>query len=259
MRRLSTRVPLTVIGRCLCSHLAAFAESKKQLVVTSAVVEGDKRYVEGVNFLRSEALPPSIWLADLELSVESATETLIVVSLFAASSFVPGTYLLRASAGPATVQNDVFAVVIGAVGPQGPPGPQGERGDTGPDGLPGPKGEDGAAGPPGPQGVQGTPGTQGATGPAGPQRAVGPQGEPGAQGAPGPPGPEGPLNPNVRATNYSTAVGFGASPTGHEVTAVGVRALEANTTGHGNTASGHVALAFNTSGSDNTAAGFEAP
>lgn len=68
-------MPLTVIGRCLCSHLAAFAESKKQLVVTSAVVTGDKFYVEGVNFQPPGAESLSVWPSWLELAVENTEGT----------------------------------------------------------------------------------------------------------------------------------------------------------------------------------------
>ena len=98
---------------------------------------------------------PEVSIEGLSLTVISYSPTLIVTELPASLIAAPGSYLLRVSRGPATVQNDTFAVTIGATGPKGETGPMGPQGHAGPQGPEGP------AGPPGAQGEPGTPGGAG--------------------------------------------------------------------------------------------------
>ena len=165
----------TVVLFLLASGVAA--GDKPQLVVKSAVADGDRLYIDGVNFLCHADDTASVWLAGEVLAVESASSTALVAVLpLPAPSLAPGTYLLRVSRGPATVENDAFTLAIGAMGPPGPEGPPGREGP------PGPPGEVGQAGPPGPQGLSGEPGVPGVPGLPGP---IGPAGPAGPAGPPG--------------------------------------------------------------------------
>lgn len=167
---MAKRVLALAVGIGLVSFATARADGRNQrppgkhaahdqLRITIAAVEGDKLYIEGVNFLWKRGTTAAVWLADEPLAVESASQTLIVATLpLPASSMTPGTYLLKVARGPASTQADTFAVAIGEVGPEGPagaPGPPGEMGDPGPIGSQGPAGEPGPVGPPGPAGQPG--------------------------------------------------------------------------------------------------------
>jgi hypothetical protein len=104
------------------------------LVITSVVVEGDRLYIEGINFEGRKGAEVMVWLSGEPLSVESATDTLVVARLpLPPESMSAGSYRLTLSRGPAEVQHDSFSVTVGAVGP---PGPRGEPGAPGPFGPP---------------------------------------------------------------------------------------------------------------------------
>ena len=136
-----------------------------------------------------------------------------------------------------TLESAIDDIPAGATGPQGP------------------QGEQGPAGPQGPQGEKGDTGDQGPIGLSGPQ---GPQGE---TGDTGPAGADTPASHDEG--NGNTAVGSDAlvnNDTGwaSDNTAIGDRALEANTKGYSNTAIGALTLIVNTEGDDNVAIGYRA-
>lgn len=124
-----------------------------QLVIASAIANGDVLTIQGVNFGSTEG---SVTLNLVPLHVLGWTDTWIDARL--PESITPGSYLLGVARGRGTVEFNTFAVSIGAAGPPGAAGPAGPQGEPGPQGLQGPAG---------PQGPQGVPGPQGPAGPAG--------------------------------------------------------------------------------------------
>ena len=112
-----------------------------------------------------------------------------------------------------------------------------------------------------PAGATGPAGPAGATGPAGPAGATGPQGPQGETGDTGPAGADTPAS--HAQGNGNTAVGANAlvnNDTGWagNNTAIGDRALQANTRGYSNTAIGSMTLYKNTEGDANVAIGYRA-
>lgn len=118
-------------------------------VILAVRTAGDALLIEGRH------LPPSprVTLGPFELSVISATPSLIVAALPA--GIAPGSYAVAVRASR-FFQASVFVATIGSVGPPGPKGDQGDKGDKGDKGD---QGEPGPAGPAGPQGLPGLPGT----------------------------------------------------------------------------------------------------
>ena len=140
---------------------AAAQSSRPQLLIVQAEADlnAETLLIRGQYFLWAGDDSAVVTLVGTPLTVYDLTETEILAQL--PVDLAPGGYLLNVSRGNGTVQNDTFALTIGAVGPQGPHGPvgpQGPMGDTGPQGLPGaqgPQGERGETGPEGPQGPKG--------------------------------------------------------------------------------------------------------
>ena len=119
----------------------------------------------------------------------------------------------------------------------------------------------GATGPQGPQGEKGDKGDKGDTGDQGPIGLTGPQGPQGETGDTGPAGADTPAS--HAQGNGNTAVGANAlvnNDTGWagNNTAIGDRALEANTRGYSNTAIGSMTLYNSTEGDANVAIGYRA-
>ena len=184
----------------VCSVVAA-AQGGPQLAITGAEADTDAGTLQiyGRNFIASNGALPAVALAGAPLVVQTIDNGYIKAWL--PVGITPGSYRVTVSRGTGAVQNDSFAVTIGAAGPIGATGPQGAQGEPGPQGDQGPTGPPGATGAQGPQGdtgpqgPQGDPGPQGPTGEQGPQGATGPQGIPGPTGATGPQGPQGPIGP----------------------------------------------------------------
>ncbi|MBK7864148.1 MAG: IPT/TIG domain-containing protein [Archangiaceae bacterium] len=175
-------VTLVVVSQALFGSQTAAAASPNQLSISSADVDYStaQLFIYGHNFGTS----PTVTLAEVALTVTSASDDTVVAKVPGSFITHPGTYLLGVSrGGPSAVASSVFALTLGAVGP---------KGDTGATGAQGPVGAQGVQGVQGPQGAQGLPGEPGATGPAGAPGAAGPTGPQGPQGAQGPQGPQGP-------------------------------------------------------------------
>lgn len=139
---------------------------RPQLIVTQAVANLDAQLlvIDGRYFVWANDDPPIVTLAGMPLTILNVSDTQIQAMLPALGA---GDYLLRVSRGNGAVQNDAFALTLGAVGPQGPKGDKGdpgEKGDAGEKGEPGEQGEPGADGAPGAKGDKGDPGSPGPPG-----------------------------------------------------------------------------------------------
>lgn len=95
---------------------------------------------------------PAVTLGGFDVTLISASDSLLRVQLPAAIAVAPGSYQLAVSRGHGSRDTATFALTIGAVGPQGPQGDQGLQGPAGPQG---PAGAQGPAGPAGPAGLGG--------------------------------------------------------------------------------------------------------
>lgn len=139
----------------LAGSAAAQSSSRPQLLITRADADlaAETLLIEGQHFVWANDDQTAVILAGSPLAVHTIGETHILAQLPPGLS--PGGYLLKVSRGAGAVQNDTFALTVGAVGPQGPQGPQGPMGNTGPQGLPGETGDPGQKGDPGPQGPRG--------------------------------------------------------------------------------------------------------
>lgn len=131
---------------CLADVSSVAQSGRPQLLVTHAVATVDAQLlvIDGQYFVWANDDQPVVTLAGATLTILNVTDTEIQVMLPA--GIAPGDYLLKVSRGSGAVQNDAFALTIGAVGPQGPPGmtgppgPQGEKGEQGEHGDRGPRG-----------------------------------------------------------------------------------------------------------------------
>ena len=119
-----------------------------QLVIASALVNGNVLTIQGVNFGSTEG---SVTLNLVPLHVLSWTDTWIDARL--PEAVTPGSYLLGVARGRAAVEFNTFSLSIGSTGADGPPGP---AGPAGPQGDPGPQGPQGPVGPQGPAGLPGS-------------------------------------------------------------------------------------------------------
>ncbi len=147
----------------LLSVTMAAQSGRPQLIVTQAVANLDAQLlvIDGRYFVWANDDQPIVTLAGMPLTILNVSDTQIQAMLPGVGA---GDYLLRVSRGNGTVQNDTFALTLGAVGPAGPQGEKGDRGekgDAGEKGEPGEQGEPGADGAPGEKGDKGDKGDPG--------------------------------------------------------------------------------------------------
>lgn len=157
----------------------------KKIIIKSVSVEIDNSQII-INVLNmDDRSSPLVKLADEDLTIQSYTDTQIVVSL--PPGILAGDYVLQVKNHKKSVS---YLLTVGAVGPIGPTGAQGiqgkiglvgnkgDKGDTGIQGAKGDTGIQGAKGDTGIQGDKGDTGLQGNTGSQGPKGDTGPQGAP---------------------------------------------------------------------------------
>jgi uncharacterized protein YjbI with pentapeptide repeats len=154
----------------LAMAVAAVAQGRPQLLVVrvEANLAAQMLVIEGRYFTWANDSQVNVTLAGMTLPVLNLTDTQIQAML--PDTIGPGDYLLKVSRGSGSVQNDSYALTLGAVGPPGPKGDKGEPGETGD------AGEKGEPGEPGERGDDGAPGAKG---------DKGDKGDPGAPGLPG--------------------------------------------------------------------------
>lgn len=149
---------VAVLGGLFVVTAAAQSGSRPQLLIVSAEasVAADMLVINGQYFVWANDDQTLVTLAGAPLALLNITETQIQALLPANTP--PGSYLLGVSRGNGAVQNDTFALTLGAVGPKGDTG---DPGPPGADGAPGPKGDKGDAGEKGEKGDKGDTGDPG--------------------------------------------------------------------------------------------------
>ena len=132
---------------CAAMVTGASAQSgRPQLLIVGAQADFANHVllIEGRYFVWANDDQPIVTLAGAPLALLNVTDTQVQALL--PEGVAPGDYLLKVSRGPGAVQNDTFALTLGAVGPPGPKGDQGDKGERGDPGEQGPAGNIALAG-----------------------------------------------------------------------------------------------------------------
>lgn len=138
-------IAVTVLTGLMSAAVAAQTGRPQLLIVhVEGNVDTGALAIHGRYFTWANDDQVVVTLAGIPLQVLNLTDSQIQAML--PPGTVPGDYLLKVSRGPGAMQNDTFALTLGAVGPQGP---KGEKGEPGEQGLPGNIGLAGRTCPPG--------------------------------------------------------------------------------------------------------------
>ncbi len=128
------RIVKVVLLVCVAGVSGSAQSGRPQLLIVQAQanVETHLLVIDGRNFTWANDDQVAVTLAGSPLPVLNLASSQIQVML--PEGIAPGDYLLRVSRGAGAVQNDSFALTLGAVGPQGAKGDKGEPGEQGPPG-----------------------------------------------------------------------------------------------------------------------------